>query len=109
MQAELPAQRALLSALMSREPGAPVAVPTTLPEARPLKYDDSQLLTMAAERNPELAALAAELRGRRDAIRLARLQYIPDFNLSLGPDLARVTQSVLGQATVPLLPREALD
>ncbi len=109
MQAQLPAQRALLNALLSREPDAPISVPTTLPEVRPLTYDDSQLLTMAAERNPELAALAAELRGRRDAIRLARLQYIPDFNLSLGTDLAGVTQSVLGQATLPLLRREALD
>jgi outer membrane protein TolC len=42
--------------------------------------DDAVLLAMAVDRNPELAGLAHQVRGRRDALELARMQYIPDFN-----------------------------
>jgi outer membrane protein TolC len=67
------------------------------------------LVELAAKQNPELMALADEMRGRRDAIRLARLQYFPDFNLSAGTDLMGITQSVLGQATIPFFRYEALN
>jgi cobalt-zinc-cadmium efflux system outer membrane protein len=64
---------------------------------------------MAAQQNPELIALADEIRGRGEGIRLAKLQYVPDFNLSLGTDLMGVTQSLLAQATIPILRYEALN
>lgn len=80
MEAELPQQRAALNALMGRLADAPVAAPAALPAARPIPADDARLLAVAVDNNPELAALAHEAAGRRDALELARLQYIPDFN-----------------------------
>jgi outer membrane protein TolC len=42
------------------------------------------LLAAAVDRSPELAGLAHQVRGRRDAIELARMQYIPDINPMAG-------------------------
>jgi cobalt-zinc-cadmium efflux system outer membrane protein len=109
MESQLPGQRAALNALLSRPADAPLPVPTELPPINSVKYSDQQFIELAAKRNPELAALADEIRGRADGIRLAKLQYIPDFNLSTGTDLMGVTQSILGQATIPILRHEALD
>ncbi len=53
--------------------------------------------------------MANEIRAREHGIELARLQYVPDFNLSVGTDLAGITQAILGQVTVPLFRYEALD
>jgi outer membrane protein TolC len=78
-EADLAARRAMLNGLMARPPQAPLAPPVGLPEPRPVPADDALLLA-AADRNPELAALAHEVRGRADALELARLQWIPDIN-----------------------------
>ncbi len=109
LKAQLPAQLSALNALLNRPPLAPLSLPAGLPEVDRVEYDDAQLLALVTERNPELSALAAESRGREVAVRLARLQYVPDFNLSVGSDLAGITQSVLGQATIPILRYEALN
>jgi len=53
--------------------------------------------------------MAAEIRGRGSSIELAKLQYVPDFSLSAGTDLAGLTQSLLGSVTVPFLRHEAID
>ncbi len=109
MQSQLPSQRAAINALLSRPADAPLPVPTELPPARSLVYADDELVDLAAKQNPELIALADEIRGRGEGIRLAKLQYVPDFNLSAGTDLMGVTQSVLGQATIPIFRYEALN
>ncbi|HEY6434126.1 MAG TPA: TolC family protein [Acetobacteraceae bacterium] len=109
MQSQLPAQRAAINALLSRPADAPLPVPTELPASRPLVYEDEELVELAAKQNPELIALADEIRGRIEGIKLAKLQYAPDFNLSIGTDLMGVTQSLLGQATIPILRRDALN
>jgi outer membrane protein TolC len=109
MQSQLPTQRAAINALLSRPADAPLPVPAELPPARPLAYGDGELIELAAKQNPELIALADEIRARGEGIRLAKLQYVPDFNLSAGTDLMGVTQSLLGQATIPLLRFEALN
>jgi cobalt-zinc-cadmium efflux system outer membrane protein len=80
LEAELPRMRAMLNAMMARAPDAPLEPPREIPPARSLTTADAELLALAAERNPELAALAAQVKGREDALQLARLQYIPDFN-----------------------------
>jgi outer membrane protein TolC len=80
MEAELPQMRAMLNAMMARPPEAPLAPPKRIPVARALPADDARLFALAAERNPELAALAHRVRGRSDALELARMQYIPDIN-----------------------------
>jgi outer membrane protein TolC len=109
MQSQLLSQRAAINALLNHPADALLPVPTELPQARTLKYEDEALVELAVMQNPELIALADEIRGRGDGIRLAKLQYFPDFNLSAGTDLMGVAQSVLGQATIPILRYEALD
>jgi outer membrane protein, heavy metal efflux system len=109
MRSQLPSQRAAINALLSRPAEAPLPVPTKLPASRQVVYGDGDLVEMAAKQNPELIALADEIRGRDEGIRLAKLQYVPDFNLSVGTDLMGVTQSLLGQATIPILRYEALN
>jgi outer membrane protein TolC len=109
MRSQLPSQRAAINALLSRPADAPLPVPTKLPASRRVVYRDGDLVEMAAKQNPELIALADEIRGRGEGIRLAELQYVPDFNLSAGSDLMGVTQSLLAQATIPILRYEALN
>jgi outer membrane protein, heavy metal efflux system len=109
MESQLPSQRAAINALLSRQANAALPVPTELPGTRPLVQSDSELVDLAAKQNPELVALADEIRGRNEGVKLARLQYVPDFNLSLGTDLMGVTQSLLGQATIPILRYQALN
>jgi outer membrane protein TolC len=109
MESQLPSQRAMLNALLSRPIDAPLSVPTELPPSRPLAYADGELVELAAKQNPELMALADEIRGRNEGIRLAKLQYLPDFNLSAGTDLMGIAQSLLGQATIPIFRYEALN
>lgn len=109
MESQLPSQRAAINALLGRPADAALSVPVELPAARPLVYGDGELVELAARQNPELIALADEIRGRGEGVKLARLQYVPDFNLSVGTDLMGVTQSLLGQATIPILRYEALN
>ncbi len=109
MESQLPSQRAAINALLGRAADAPLPVPTELPQPRTLAYGDEELADLAEKQNPELIALADETRGRTEGIQLAKLQYVPDFNLSAGTDLMGVTQSVLGQATIPVFRYEALN
>ena len=109
MQSQLPALRAAVNALLSRPPSAPLAIPQSLPDSRPLSISDDELLDRASRENPELQALAREIRGKKNSIELARLQYLPDFSLSAGTDLAGLTQTILGSLTVPLLRYQAID
>lgn len=109
MQSQLPSERAVINALLSRPADAPLPVPTDLPPVRTIVYGDGELVELAAKQNPELIALADVIRGRGEGIRLAKLQYVPDFNLSVGTDLMGVMQTLLGQATVPILRYEALN
>jgi cobalt-zinc-cadmium efflux system outer membrane protein len=80
-RAERSAALAELNALLSRPVAAPLRAAAPPPPA-PLPPDE-RLLALAAERNPELAALAAEAHGRESAVELARLAYVPDLELSL--------------------------
>jgi len=109
MESQLSSQQATINALLGRPADAPLPAPAELPAARSLMYTDVQLVELAAKQNPELVALADEVRARRQGIRLARLQYVPDFNLSAGTDLMGITQSLLGQATIPFFRYEAIN
>ena len=84
LEAELPQRRARLNALIGRPADAPLAPPAALPEPRPLPAGDAELLAVASDGNPELAALAHEVAGRADALDLARQQYFPDINPFVG-------------------------
>jgi outer membrane protein TolC len=109
MQAQLPGQRAALSALLDRPADAPLPPPAQMPASRAVTRDDAQILKIAAERNPELAAQSREIAARKQSIQLARLQYLPDFSLTGGTDLAGIAQSLMGMVTVPLLRYQAID
>jgi outer membrane protein TolC len=82
-----------VNALLSRPVDAPLCPAAPLPGA-PLPRSDAELLALAAERNPELGALAAEARGRESAVELARLAYVPD--LELGLDVRGSMERMLG-------------
>jgi outer membrane protein TolC len=109
LQAQLPAQRAALNALLDRPADAPIPVPARMPEPRRMLQDDAQVLQLAAAQNPELAALAREIAARKQGLALARLQYLPDFSLTAGTDLAGIAQSLAGMVTIPLLRYQAID
>lgn len=99
LRARRSAALAAQNALLSRPAAAPLR---PAPIARdPHLPDDATILALAGERNPELAALAAEARGREDAVELARLAYVPD--LSIGLDVpGAMDRSLMGMINVPL-------
>ena len=109
LQAQLPAQRATLNALLNRPPEAALPVPGGLPAPLPLSGTDIQILALAARNNPDLKGLAHEAAARGAGIKLAKLQYLPDFSITLGSDLAGIGQSLAGMLTVPLLRYQAID
>ncbi len=80
LEADARSKRALLNGLLARAPDAPVEFGANLPESRHLPGSDADLLALGVDASPELAAMSAEVAGREDALELARLMYIPNFN-----------------------------
>ena len=80
LETETRAARVQLNGLLAREPDAPLELPASLPGPRPLPVDDATLIRAGVDNNPELRALGFATSGREDALELARLQYLPDFN-----------------------------
>jgi outer membrane protein TolC len=109
MESQLPAERAAINALLSRGARSPLPVPARLPATQPVRRTDGQLVELAAAQNPELAALASKIHGDRDIIRLAHLQYMPDFAVGAGSDLAGITQSLFAMVSAPVLRYPALN
>lgn len=75
-----PQEAARLNALLGRD----AALPLPFPQWRgpsDIPASDAEILALAAERNPALAALAAEARARQDALAYARRLWVPDFTL----------------------------
>jgi outer membrane protein TolC len=72
--------RAMLNGMMARDPNALLNLPKGLPAPRPVAADDARLIAIATDNNPELAGLAREVAGRKDALELARMGFIPDIN-----------------------------
>ncbi len=79
-EAELTAMRAMLNGMLARDPNAPLAAAAA--DVREIAATDDQILAVAVDRNPEIAALAQQVQGRTDALELARMQWIPDINPS---------------------------
>jgi outer membrane protein TolC len=98
-RAERPAALAELNALLSRPVDSPLRPTSPAPPA-PLPTD-ATLLALAAERNPELAALAAEAQGRESAVELARLAYVPDLEIGFEVQ-GSVERMLMGAITLPL-------
>ena len=100
LQAQRPAKAAMLNALLGREAVLPLPWPQEEPP-EPVPADDEAILRLAAERNPELAALAAEVRGRKDALGYARRAWVPDLKLGYEV-MGDLEASVTGMLMLPL-------
>ncbi|MEY9180567.1 TolC family protein [Bradyrhizobium sp. USDA 313] len=79
MEAEAKSMRGQLNGMLARDARAPLSLPPSLPSARSIAASDAQLIAAAVDQNPELAALARQVEGRRDALELAKLAYFPDI------------------------------
>jgi cobalt-zinc-cadmium efflux system outer membrane protein len=79
MEAEAKSVRGTLNGMLGRDPGAALALSPALPPLRPVTADDARLIAVAVDQNPELAGLARQVAGRKDAVELARLAFLPDF------------------------------
>ena len=78
MEAEAPQMRAMLNAMLGRQPQAPLQPPPQ-PASRPVP-DDRRILEAGVRANPELAALELEVRAGQDALELARMRFLPDVS-----------------------------
>ena len=78
MRAELRAMKAMLNGMLARPADASLELPGNLPEPRRVAVDDAALIAVAVDANPGLAVLAVQVRGRSDAVELARMEYLPD-------------------------------
>src|SRR6185503_18580251 len=54
--------------------------PMTPEPIRPVPSGDAELIAAAAESFPEVVEFAEEVSGRRDALELARLRWLPDIS-----------------------------
>ena len=84
LEAEARSMRASLNGMLARDTDAPLVLAPVLPAPRHVTTDDARLILVAVDQNPELASLARQVAGRKDAVELARLAYLPDFNPSAG-------------------------
>ena len=108
MRAQILSQLAGLNAMLGRPSDAPLPVPGELPSARTIAFPDAELLYLALRNNPELIALSDEGRSRQQGVGLAKLQFVPDFNLNLSTDPVGIAQSILAQMTIPIFRYQAI-
>jgi outer membrane protein TolC len=108
LRARIPMELARLNALAGRAPADPLGLPSRMPEPRLCAHTEADLLRLAAERSPEVLALGREIEAGKEGLRLAELEYVPDFSLSGGTDLGGVAQTLGGMITVPILRHEAI-
>ena len=91
---------ARVNRLLSRPPAA-VLQPRLDPQGPALPRSDERIFALAAERNPELGAMAAQVRGQERALDLARKAWFPDFELSF--EIQGSIERMLGaMLTLPL-------
>jgi len=101
MDTQRPILAARMNALLGRPARSPVPPPERLPAPRELPVGDEALLDFGSDKSPELAALAKEVAGRKEALSLARQAYLPDFGLSASLT-GNVSKALMGMATLPL-------
>ena len=100
LEAEANSMRGLLNGMLARDAKAPLRLPPSLPAPRPVAANDAQLIALAVDQNPELAGLARQVAGRKDALELAKLAYLPDF-IPSGSVTGNVSQVI---STMIMLP-----
>lgn len=100
LEAEVRSAKAQLNGMLARNAQDPLSLPAQLPAPRPVVASDAQLIAVAVDRNPELAALARQVAGRKEAIDLASLGYLPDLSPSFSV-AGSISQTVGGMAMLP--------
>lgn len=100
LESEADSMRSTLNGMLGRDTRAPLRLPQSLPSPRQIRANDARLIEMAVEQNPELAGLARQVAGRKNALELARLAYLPDF-IPSGSITGNVSQIV---STMVMLP-----
>lgn len=111
LEAEARSVRSKLNGFLARDATAPLDLAPTLPAPRPVISDDSRLIAIAVDRNPELAALARQVAGRKDAVELAWLAYLPDFSpsFSVNGNISKTVETmVMLPTTLPQI-QAAID
>jgi outer membrane protein, heavy metal efflux system len=83
MVAEHDGMRAMLNVLLGRDPEAALVISPEPEEHRAVVATDAEMVAIAAETFPEVAVFAREVEGRRDALKLAQMRWIPDINPTL--------------------------
>jgi outer membrane protein TolC len=83
-----------LNAALNRPPEEPLPWPKP-PPARPVSFQDAELLAGLGESSPELQALAAEAERRKRQVALARKGYFPD--VTVGVDYIDTGDSIAGR------------
>jgi outer membrane protein TolC len=99
-----------LNALMNREMTAALSRPQR-PEAALADVDETAIVGLIAERNPEIAALQSEVNAARGRLRLAQKRYYPDVTLGLDwiqTDAARM-DGVWGSGRDPIVAMVSLN
>ncbi|HEY8666699.1 MAG TPA: TolC family protein [Tepidisphaeraceae bacterium] len=106
MEADAQSMRAMLNGMLARRADAPLTLPSALPAPRPLAADDAALIAVATDQNPELSALARDVAGRKNALELARMAYLPDVNPVAGftGDVSKFLGAmVMVPTTIPMI------
>lgn len=106
LQAERDQNRAVLNSMMARDAKAPLEPPAAHPPQREVPDDDTLMLAAAADIFPEVAEFAREVEVRQDALKLAQMRWIPDFDVSAGftGSIAQfVGLSVMLPTTIPAI------
>jgi cobalt-zinc-cadmium efflux system outer membrane protein len=105
LEAEQEGTRAVLNTLMARDARAALVPPARPSEPRPLPDDDALLLAAAADIFPEVGMFAHEVEGRKDALELARMRWLPDINPAVALT-GGVSQTVGAVIVLPTTIRE---
>ncbi len=100
------AAAARLNAVLGRPTDAPVPWPGEAPAVSSLAASDESLVAEVLERNPELAALGAQVERDRRAVSLARQNYWPDITVGgeyIFTDKARSTMPIEDNGKDPVV------
>ena len=101
LQAKANSMRGMLNGMLGRDPSAVLTLAAGSPLPRPVRADDAHLIAIGVAQNPELAALAAQVAGRSDAIELAKLAFLPDI-IPAASVTGNLSQSLGAMLMVPV-------
>jgi outer membrane protein, heavy metal efflux system len=107
LRARVPGVQARLNAFMGRAPGDSLLLPSRFPAPRTFTWKDDEFLAMVGARNPEVQELAQEVKGKEEALTIARQRKIPDFGLEASIT-GSISSMIGGMITAPFLRRAAI-